>query len=170
MTSIIMSLPNRRLLQIETALANSVISKLDQDSSCKCRIDFLVEGQFPYFHIDNSDYTIDTSDGKDQLHGTLIMLFQRKTKSSSTYKIGNVHMKSSSYKIDTLNFTDIRECEYPRNNKYFQLPDGMESTRGRPARPKAIEIIQGTYSVSMQQCRWFHIYNIPVHKECFRRY
>ena len=38
----------------------------------------------PYFAIDNVDVKIDTPDGKNQLHGTAIAIFQQKKRKSFT--------------------------------------------------------------------------------------
>ena len=64
-----MSISNLRALQIETALANCMIRKLEESSSAKCLLPFLVDGEFLCFHFDNVDKCIDTQDGQNQLHG-----------------------------------------------------------------------------------------------------
>ena len=73
-----MSISNLRVLQIETALANCLIGKLEGSSSAKCLLPFHVDGEFVCFHFDNVDKCIDTQDGKNQLHGGLIVVFQAK--------------------------------------------------------------------------------------------
>ena len=55
-----MSISNLRALQIETALANCLIDKLEGTSSAKCLLPFLVDGEFVCFHFDNVDKCIDT--------------------------------------------------------------------------------------------------------------
>ena len=45
-----MSISNLRALQIETALANCLIDKLEGSSSAKCLLPFLVDGEFVRFH------------------------------------------------------------------------------------------------------------------------
>ena len=82
-----------------------------------------MDGQFPYFHIDNCDFTIDTPDGKNQLHGALIVLFQRKVNQTSTYSIADLDMNSRTCKINPTAFTDVQECEAPNVKKMFRLPD-----------------------------------------------
>ena len=61
------TMSNNRALQIETALANSVINSLHITPSGIDLFPFLQKDQFIYF--DNTDFSIDTSDGKGQLHG-----------------------------------------------------------------------------------------------------
>ena len=119
------SLPNSRLLQIETSLANSIIRSLQTHPSGKGLIEFLIDGQFPYFHIDNCDFTIDTADGKGQLHGALIVLFQRKLKETSTYKILDADMSCRSYTVDPITFTQVQECEKPHFQTMHELPVGV---------------------------------------------
>ena len=130
------SLPNIRLLQIETSLANAVIQKLEQHPSGKCLFEFLVEGQFLYFHIDNCDFDIDTPDGKGQLHGALTVLFQRKVNEAQTYNITDIDMRSRSCKIDATEFTDVQECDAPFFKTKFQLPSGMSGHREKEALSK----------------------------------
>ena len=115
-------LPNRRMLQIEMSLANSVIARLSQHPSGKWLFEFLVDGQFPYIHINNCDFTIDTSDGKDQLHGALIILFQNRVTQKPTYKIDDVNMDTTSYAANPLPFTDVQMCDDPHYKKNLLLP------------------------------------------------
>ena len=121
------SLPNYRLLQIESSLANSIISSLQTHPSGRDLVEFLVDGQFLYFHIDNCDFTIDTSDGKGQLHGALIVLFQRKLGETSTYKIPAVDMSCRTYSIDPITFTQIQECDEPRFQTMHELPHDVST-------------------------------------------
>lgn len=62
---------------------------------------------------------------KKQLHGALIVLFQRKVKSTPTYNLGDVDVKARNYTVDSLRFTDIQECDPPCYKKNLQLAEGI---------------------------------------------
>ena len=65
-----------RILRIETQLAQAVLSNSSEHNIfippklCK--------GQFIFFSVDNSDFSEDTPDGKNTLHATAMVVFQRK--------------------------------------------------------------------------------------------
>ena len=65
-----------RILRIETQLAQAVLSNSSEHNIfippklCK--------GQFSFFSVDNSDFSEDTPDGKNTLHATAMVVFQRK--------------------------------------------------------------------------------------------
>ena len=65
-----------RILRVETQLAQAVLSNSSEHNIfippklCK--------GQFIFFSVDNSDFSEDTPDGKNTLHVTAMVVFQRK--------------------------------------------------------------------------------------------
>ena len=65
-----------RILRIETQLAQAVLSNSSEHNFfippklCK--------GQFIVFSVDNSDFSEDTPDGKNTVHATAMVVFQRK--------------------------------------------------------------------------------------------
>ena len=115
-----LSVPSYRALQIETALANEVINQLKVHSNGVNLLPFLQRGQFVCFHFDNSDFTIDTPDGKNQLHGGLIAVFQKASSHhASPYNV-NIDLKSRSMQVQPIEFTKIQEYSKPRL-KNFEL-------------------------------------------------
>ena len=122
------SLQNVDLLYIETSLANAVIRQLALHPSGKCLFNFFVDGQIVYFHIDNVDLTIDTQDGKHQLHGLLIVVFQRRVTKAKTYSL-KADLYSDSLTIDELEFTRIREYAEPNFRHKSVLPADIGKQR-----------------------------------------
>ena len=79
------SVDYRRILRLETQLANAVIEKMKRDGVYIPPM--MVQGKFIYFAIDNTDFSEDTPDGKRTLHGTVTAIFQRKAKESEELSI-----------------------------------------------------------------------------------
>ena len=84
-----------RILRIETQLAQAVLSNSSEHSIfippklCK--------GQFIFFSVDNSDFSEDTPDGKNTLHATAMVVFQRKrTKDPETILEVDATMRTKS--------------------------------------------------------------------------
>ena len=65
-----------RILRIETQLAQAVLSNSGEHNIFIPPQ--LSKGQFIFFSVDNSDFSEDTPDGKDTLHATAMVVFQRK--------------------------------------------------------------------------------------------
>jgi len=66
-----------RILRIETQLAQAVLSHSNGHGTYIPPA--LAKGQFLYFAVDNSDFSEDIADGKNTLHATAMVVFQRKT-------------------------------------------------------------------------------------------
>ena len=122
-----MSISNLRALQIETALANCLIDKLEGSSSAKCLLPFLVDGEFVCFHFDNVDKCIDTQDGKNQLHGGLIVVFQAKMEEREVQRIWHdADLTSMTLKVKDTDFTFVKEYPAPNYKRKSILPRSTE--------------------------------------------
>ena len=109
-----MSISNLRALQIETALANCMIRKLEESSIAKCLLRFLVDGEFLCFHFDNVDKCIDTQDGQNQLHGGLIVMFQANVEEREIQPIWHdADLTSTTLQVKDTNFTLVKEYPAP---------------------------------------------------------
>ena len=65
-----------RILRTETHFAQAVLSNFtEQNIFIPPK---LCKGQFIFFSIDNSDFSEDTPEGKNTLHATAMVVFQRK--------------------------------------------------------------------------------------------
>ena len=70
------TISNSRALQIKTSLANAVIKTLKISPRGIEFFPFLEKDKFIQFPFDNTDLTVNTTDGKNQMRGGLIVLFQ----------------------------------------------------------------------------------------------
>lgn len=66
-----------RLLRVETQLAEAVIRKMEETNGVYLPAD-MSKGKMTFFAIDNIDFTEDTVDGKNTLHGTVLVAFQQR--------------------------------------------------------------------------------------------
>ena len=120
-----MSVNYVRILRIETQLAQAVLSNFSEQNIfippklCK--------GQFIFFSVENSDFSEDTPDGKNTLHATAMVVFQRKrTKDHETILEIDATMRSKSlpqsqyltemlqcsgYTLDTTPSSDVTKKE-----------------------------------------------------------
>ena len=76
MSGLNLSINYDKVQSIKTAVANTVMEKKQQRNGVFVP-SILSEDQPIFFAIDNSDMQIDTVNGKDQLHGTAIAVFQQ---------------------------------------------------------------------------------------------
>ena len=115
-----MSISNTRALQIETAIANSIINQTELCPSGATLVPFLKTNQFVCFHFDNTDFTIDTPDGKNQLHGGLISVFQSALENTATQNLP-IDLEFRTLAVNEIQLTNV--VEYPKPNlKNFSLP------------------------------------------------
>ena len=103
-----------RILRIETQLAQAVLSNSSEHNIfippklCK--------GQFIFFSVDNSDFSEDTPDGKNTLHATAMVVFQRKrTKDPETILEIDATMRTKSLPQESIPDTEILQCYIPKN-------------------------------------------------------
>ena len=103
-----------RILRIETQLAQAVLSNSSEHNIfippklCK--------GQFIFFSVDNSDFSEDTPDGKNTLHATAMVVFQRKrTKDHETILEIDATMRTKSLPQESIPDTEILQCYIPKN-------------------------------------------------------
>ena len=98
-----------RILRLETQLAQAVLSNSSEHNIfippklCK--------GQFIFFSVDNSDFSEDTPDGKNTLHATAMVLFQRKrTKDHETILEIDATTRTKSLPQESIPDTEILQC------------------------------------------------------------
>ncbi len=65
-----------RILHLEIQIAQAVIKRMEATSGI-CIPPFVIKNQSIYFAIDNVDFLEDTPTGKDTLHGTAMVMYQR---------------------------------------------------------------------------------------------
>lgn len=108
-----------RALIMETALANAVVENTKQFHGLYVP-PFLKKGMFIFFAADNSDYDEDTPDGKNTLHGTIIVVYQKAdaTGDQIAPPICVDHTKSQSLSI-TPYHTPILHCQKPKTNTSY---------------------------------------------------
>ena len=118
------TMSNNHALQIETALANSVINCLHITPSGIDLFPFLQKDKFIYFHFNNTDFSIDTSDGKGQLHGGLIVVFQNGNDEfpQQQLKFPSIDYTATTYRVNKISLTEIINCEAP-NLKTFKIEE-----------------------------------------------
>ena len=71
-----MSVKYNRLLRVETQIERSVIKRMEENNGLVLPSD-LVTGRHTFFAVDNIDFTEDTYDGRNTLHGTAMAIYQR---------------------------------------------------------------------------------------------
>ena len=103
-----------RILHIETQLAQAVLSNSSDNNIfippklCK--------GQFFCVCVDNSNFSEDTPDGKNTLHATAMVVFQRKrTKDHETILEIDATMRTKSLPQESIPDTEILQCYIPKN-------------------------------------------------------
>ena len=111
------TITNNRALQIETSLANSVINTLKVSPSGIDLFPFLERNKFIHFHFDNTDFTIDSPDGKNQIHGGLIVVFQNGNSSDDT-TIPPVDFNTKTDKVNRNEFTELQYCNVPHLERF----------------------------------------------------
>lgn len=71
-----MALEYNRVLRIEAQIENVVLQRIEQNEGQYIPPDF-VDGRHTFFAVDNSDFSEDTYDGKNTLHGTALAIYQK---------------------------------------------------------------------------------------------
>ena len=75
-----------KLLNIKSQLADTVLTEINNNDGVF--IPRSISKDLPnYFAIDNTDLKIDTLDGRNQLHGTAIAVYQKKKKLQKFYNM-----------------------------------------------------------------------------------
>ena len=72
-----LSISYNKVLKIKEDIASTLTDKIQENN---VYLPFpLSQQEMLYFAIDNADLKIDTPDGRNQLHGTVIMAYQNET-------------------------------------------------------------------------------------------
>ena len=85
-----LSVDYTQILYIETQLAQAVLNYSNGHGTYIPTV--LANGQFIYFAVDNSDFSEGTPDGKNTLHATAMVVFQRKTDYSPKLSLDHVNL------------------------------------------------------------------------------
>ena len=103
-----------RILCIEIQLAQAVLSNSSEHNIFTPPK--LCKGQFIFFSVDNSDFSEDTPDGKNTLHATAMVVFQRKrTKDPEAILEIDATMRTKSLPQGSIPDTEILQCYIPKN-------------------------------------------------------
>lgn len=70
------SVEYNRLLRVETQIECSVLKRVEQNNGLFLPPD-IVQGRHVFFAIDNVDFSEDTYDGRNTLHGTAMVIYQK---------------------------------------------------------------------------------------------
>lgn len=70
------SVEYNRLLRVETQIECSVLKRMEQNNGLFLPPD-IVQGRHVFFAIDNVDFSEDTYDGRNTLHGTAMVIYQK---------------------------------------------------------------------------------------------
>ena len=68
-------IPNKKVLHTETAIANAMIDKMQEDNNIYIPANF-TKGVIPTYHIDNIDLSEDTPSGGGTTHALNVVVFQ----------------------------------------------------------------------------------------------
>ena len=107
------SVDYRRILRLETQLANAVIEKMKRDGVYIPPM--MVQSKFIYFAIENTGFSEDTPDGKRTLHGTVTAISQRKAKESEELPISLDNFSDNA--LESLPVTEVVPCVMDTKNK-----------------------------------------------------
>lgn len=104
-----------RILRIETQLAQAVLRNSSEHNIYIPPE--LTKGKFIFLSVDNSDFSEDTPDGKNNLHATAMIVSQRKTRESSkvTLDVLNEVPKHKSLPETSIPQTELQPCYVPKN-------------------------------------------------------
>ena len=103
-----------RILRIETQLVQAVLSNSSEHNIFITPQ--LSKGQFIIFSADNSDFSEDTPDGKDTLHATAMVVFQRKPTNEHEIVLDiDVTAKTKSLPQESIPETEIFQCHVPKS-------------------------------------------------------
>ena len=105
-----------RILSIETQLAMAV---LHNSSAHDIYIPpELSKGKFIFFSVDNSDFSEDTSDGKNTQHATAMVVFQRKTCDVPQVSLDtDTVSKDKSLPSASIPQTEVLQCYVPKGTQ-----------------------------------------------------
>ena len=71
-----MTVEYNRLLRVESQIESAVINRMEQNGGLYIPPE-LVQGRHFFFAVDNVDFSEDTYNGKNTLHGTAMAIYQR---------------------------------------------------------------------------------------------
>ena len=91
-----LTIPYKKVLEIETAIANSVIDRMNLMGGIY-QPAWLVNGQFVWFALDNIDFLESTPTGMKTLHGTATAVYQADTTTPIT-----IDRKSASQTLERI--------------------------------------------------------------------
>ena len=98
-----------RILRIETQLTQAVLRNLSKQNIFIPPK--LWKGQYIFFSVDNSVFSEDTPEGKNRLHATAMVVFQRKrTKDHETIQEIDATMRTKSLPQKSTPDTEILQC------------------------------------------------------------
>ena len=105
-----------KLLNIKSQLADTVLTEINNNDGVF--IPRSISKDLPnYFAIDNTDLKIDTLDGRNQLHGTAIAVYQKKKETAEILQHVSTDLQSKPKKL-TEPIYSIQYCPKPiRKNK-----------------------------------------------------
>ena len=78
-----MSIEYNRILRAEAQIKRGVLQRIEQNGGVYLPPD-AVPGRRVFFAIDNIDFAEDTPDGKRNLHGTAMAIYQKKESADTT--------------------------------------------------------------------------------------
>ena len=111
-----MSVDYTRILRTETQLAQAVLSNSSEHDIYIPPE--LSRNKFIFFSVDNSDFSEDTPDGKNNLHATAMVMFQRNSSDSTKIVVdaGDKSGKTTkSLPAAAIPQTEFHECHVPKN-------------------------------------------------------
>ena len=113
-----LTIPYKKVLEIETAIANSVIDRMNLMGGIY-QPPWLVNGQFVWFALDNIDFLESTPTGMNTLHGTATAVYQA-AKEDTTTPI-TIDRKSASQTLESTIPCKTLTCMKPQttNKKCF---------------------------------------------------
>ena len=75
-------IPNKEVLHNETAIANVMIDKMQENNNIYIPANF-TKGVIPTYHIENTDFSEDTPSGAGTTHALNVVVFQPSNVSNS---------------------------------------------------------------------------------------
>lgn len=107
----------RKLMEIETGLANSVLQQMDSFEGV-CLPPWLVKDKFVWFALDNIDFLESTPCGMNTLHGTAIAIYQSECPGKTPMKPPlEIDRSSKAQSLDDGICCEILSCEKPEPKK-----------------------------------------------------
>ena len=114
-----------KVLSIETALANAVIKKMEDNNGVY--VPPTIQHDSPvYFAVDNCDFHNDTPEGKDEFHGTAHIVYQKSTTEKISNKLEFERGKSRSLNHDPFPCPSFCPKPIPPNKEHTSFESDMK--------------------------------------------